>query len=85
MSSIASLPILVLVPSPSQTEREIDRRVLLDIAADRESLIASGKSIEEMRQILKLRTGPIAGYVSFFVDNCPVSEVVCITDIGCTM
>ncbi|KAJ7291465.1 hypothetical protein C8J57DRAFT_216751 [Mycena rebaudengoi] len=62
MSSIASLPILVLVPSPSQTEREIDRRVLLDIAADREGLIMSGKSIEEIRQILKLRTGPIAGH-----------------------
>ncbi|KAJ6464041.1 hypothetical protein C8R45DRAFT_840552 [Mycena sanguinolenta] len=65
MSSIANLPILSFVSSPSlassgerSVEREIDRNVLVTISPDREELFMSKKSIDEIRQILKLRTGP---------------------------
>ncbi|KAJ7734766.1 hypothetical protein DFH07DRAFT_119575 [Mycena maculata] len=65
MSSIANLPILVLVSNPSlagsterPAEREIDRNALVAISPDREELLFSKKSIEELRQVLKLRTGP---------------------------
>ncbi|KAJ7507088.1 hypothetical protein B0H11DRAFT_1970178 [Mycena galericulata] len=64
-SSLANLPILVLVPSlsPSSaterpTEREIDRKALVESSPDREELLSSKKSTEELRQMLKLRTGP---------------------------
>ncbi|KAJ7130402.1 hypothetical protein C8R44DRAFT_731927 [Mycena epipterygia] len=63
MSSIANLPILVLASSPSRPlEREIDRRALLEISPDREELFMGKKSIDEIRQALKLRTGPPAGH-----------------------
>ncbi|KAF7343325.1 hypothetical protein MVEN_01764800 [Mycena venus] len=65
MSSIANLPILSLVSAPSlagsserPVEREIDRNVLVAISPDREELFMSKKSIDEIRQLLKLRTGP---------------------------
>ncbi|KAJ6465067.1 hypothetical protein C8R47DRAFT_1155542 [Mycena vitilis] len=66
MASIANLPILTLVSGPSlaasaerPTEREIDRNALVAISPDREGLFLSNKSIDELRQLLKLRTGPI--------------------------
>ncbi|KAJ7621579.1 hypothetical protein DFH06DRAFT_1482350 [Mycena polygramma] len=66
MSSIANLPILTLVSGPSlaasaerPTEREIDRNALVAISPDREGLFLSNKSIDELRQFLKLRTGPL--------------------------
>ncbi|KAF7366815.1 hypothetical protein MSAN_00939800 [Mycena sanguinolenta] len=65
MSSIANLPILSLVSSSSlassgerPVERDIDRNILVAISPDREELFMSKKSIDEIRQILKLRTGP---------------------------
>lgn len=36
-------------------EREIDRRILLDVAPDREALLMGNKTIEQIRQTLKLR------------------------------
>jgi len=36
-------------------EREINREILLDIAPDREALLMGNKTIEEIRQALKLR------------------------------
>ncbi|KAJ7700333.1 hypothetical protein B0H17DRAFT_1047001 [Mycena rosella] len=69
MSSISNLPVLVLMSTPSlassadrATERDIDRRALLDISPDREELFMGRKSIDEIRQSLKLRTGPTAGH-----------------------
>ncbi|KAJ6625108.1 hypothetical protein B0H10DRAFT_1942715 [Mycena sp. CBHHK59/15] len=65
MSSIATLPSLYLASvtfSQNPTEREIDRRVLLEIAPDREEVLMSRMSIEEIRQVLKIRTGPTAGH-----------------------
>ncbi|KAK7053000.1 hypothetical protein VNI00_004321 [Paramarasmius palmivorus] len=41
-------------------ENAIDRRMLVDIAPDREDLIMSEKSIEELREMLKLRDAPSA-------------------------
>ncbi|KAJ7241669.1 hypothetical protein B0H12DRAFT_39473 [Mycena haematopus] len=65
MSTIANLPILSLVSSPSlagsgerPVEREIDRNALVAISPDRQELFMSKKSIDEIRQLLKLRTGP---------------------------
>ncbi|KAJ7151335.1 hypothetical protein C8R43DRAFT_486037 [Mycena crocata] len=64
-SSIANLPILTLNYGPSlassmdrPTERDIDRNALVDISPDREMLFRSKKTIDEIRQLLKLRTGP---------------------------
>ncbi|TFK32389.1 hypothetical protein BDQ12DRAFT_739386 [Crucibulum laeve] len=56
------LPTVYLVPTgpiPDQsyflpTEREINRTTLLDVALDREELLTSDRSIEELRQLLKL-------------------------------
>ncbi|KAJ6491465.1 hypothetical protein DFH09DRAFT_1104995 [Mycena vulgaris] len=68
MSSISNLPVLVLISTPSlgsverPTERDIDRRALLEISPDREELFMGKKSINEIRQSLKLRTGPTAGH-----------------------
>lgn len=36
-------------------ERDIGRDILLDVAPDREALLMGNKSIEEIRQTLKLR------------------------------
>ena len=36
-------------------EREIDREILLDAAPDREALFMGNKTIEEIRQTVKLR------------------------------
>ncbi|KAJ6588181.1 hypothetical protein B0H19DRAFT_1057421 [Mycena capillaripes] len=65
MSSIANLPILTLFSGPSlassterPTERDIDRNALVAISPDREALFLSKKSTDEIRQSLKLRTGP---------------------------
>ncbi|KAF8208078.1 hypothetical protein K438DRAFT_1961597 [Mycena galopus ATCC 62051] len=63
MSSIANLPILGLAvslanPGERGIEREIDRSALVAISPDREELFTSKKSIDEIRQLLKLRTGP---------------------------
>ncbi|KAJ7720917.1 hypothetical protein B0H16DRAFT_1432123 [Mycena metata] len=64
MSSIANLPILTPLPSPllismdRPTERGVDRSVLVAISPDRETLFTSKKSIDKIRQMLKLRTGP---------------------------
>ncbi|KAJ7439470.1 hypothetical protein FB451DRAFT_1192100 [Mycena latifolia] len=69
MSSISNLPVLVLASTPTLaspgerlTEREIDRRALLEISPDREELFMGRRSIDEIRQALKLRTGPPAGH-----------------------
>lgn len=43
-------------------ERSIDRSTLLDVAPDRESLLCSNKSIEELRQVLKIRVGLSTGH-----------------------
>ncbi|KAJ7092771.1 hypothetical protein B0H15DRAFT_832461 [Mycena belliarum] len=69
MSSLSSLPVLIVTSNPSlgslgerPDEREIDRRALIDISPDREELFASRKPTDEIRQALKLRTGPTAGH-----------------------
>ena len=36
-------------------EREISRHILLDVSPDREALLMGNKTIEEIRQTLKLR------------------------------
>jgi hypothetical protein len=70
MSSIAHLPILTLFSTPTLSslserpvEREIDRRALVAISPDREELLMSKKSIDELRQFFKLRTGSSMRYV----------------------
>lgn len=72
MSSIANLPILALISSPSfasaterPTEREVDRNALAAISPDRDELLLSKKPVEELRQVLKLRTGPTEGCVQY--------------------
>ena len=65
----APLAILTLLPSqlaPDHSyahpnERRIDRSALLDVAPDRESLLCSNKSIEELRHTLKIQVGPSTG------------------------
>lgn len=65
-------PLAILTLSPSYpaplghryshpAERRIDRSTVLDVAPDRESLILGNHSIEELRQILKIRVGPSTG------------------------
>ncbi|KAF8152912.1 hypothetical protein B0H34DRAFT_800188 [Crassisporium funariophilum] len=59
----SKLPLLSLVESLGDSdqlysypaEREIDREALLDVAPDREELLMGSKTIEEIRQALKLR------------------------------
>ncbi|KAF8064895.1 hypothetical protein FPV67DRAFT_1389167, partial [Lyophyllum atratum] len=43
-------------------EKEIDRYLLLDVAPDREALFMSEKGVEELRQVLKIRVGSVAGH-----------------------
>jgi hypothetical protein len=67
-STITTLSLLPSRAPPSHhhghlTERDINRIALLDIAPDREALLMSNKSIEEIRQTLKIRTGSVNGYV----------------------
>jgi hypothetical protein len=64
-----SLAVLTLSPSNTASEsdhrpieRRIDRSTLLDVAPDRESLLMSNKTIEELRQILKIQVGRSTGY-----------------------
>ena len=64
--SHSTLPVLPLLPSLElegtqiyPVEREIDRNALLDVAPDRESLLISDQTIEEVRQALKIRIIPI--------------------------
>jgi hypothetical protein len=68
-----SLPVLSLLPSLEleatqiyPAEREVDRYALLDIAPDRESLLISDQTIEEVRQALKIRIPITTGYVPLF-------------------
>jgi hypothetical protein len=61
--TILTLSPSLLAPDHLHThpkERKIDRATLLDVAPDRESLILSNKSIEELRQVLKIQVGPEA-------------------------
>lgn len=46
-------------------EREINRKVLIDISPDREDLLKSKLNIEDIRQTSKLRVPLTEGYVSF--------------------
>ncbi|KAJ7201131.1 hypothetical protein GGX14DRAFT_659239 [Mycena pura] len=69
MSSLANLPILAIASAPAlasytdrPTEREVDRSAFVAISPDREALFASDKSIEEIRQLLKLRAGPTVSH-----------------------
>lgn len=54
-SSLATLTLIPNGPGQPRRERSIDRTILLDIAPDREALILSNKSTEELRQALKIR------------------------------
>ncbi|KDR76951.1 hypothetical protein GALMADRAFT_420785 [Galerina marginata CBS 339.88] len=65
----SKVPTLSLLPSlegPKQSttpsEREINRGSLVDVAPDREDLLTSNKSIEEIRQALKLRVNSAYGH-----------------------
>jgi len=71
--SHSTLPVLSLLPSlePEGTqiypvEREVDRNALLDVAPDRESLLISDQTIEEVRQALKIRIPITTEYVPLF-------------------
>jgi hypothetical protein len=44
-------------PPSLPAERAVNRQVLIDIAPDREGFFAKTKSIGEIRQALKLRSG----------------------------
>ncbi|KAG6905956.1 hypothetical protein DXG01_016680 [Tephrocybe rancida] len=45
-------------PRTYPKEREVSREILLGVAPDRESLLLGGRSIHELRQVLKIRVGP---------------------------
>ena len=69
--SHSTLPVLSLLPSLEGTqiypvEREIDRNALLDVAPDRESLLISDQTIEEVRRALKMHIPITTGHVSSF-------------------
>ena len=71
--SHSTLPVLSLLPSLElegtqiyPMEREIDRNALLDVAPDRESLLISDQTIEEVRQALKMHIPVTTGHVSLF-------------------
>ncbi|KAF5384365.1 hypothetical protein D9615_003482 [Tricholomella constricta] len=49
-------------PHAHPREREVNREIILDVAPDREALLMSNKSIDELRQILKIRIGPAASH-----------------------
>jgi len=68
-----TLPVLSLLPSLElegtqicPVEREVERNALLDVAPDRESLLISDQTIEEVRQALKMRIPITTGYVPLF-------------------
>jgi hypothetical protein len=91
MSSIANLPILTFISTPSlassterPTEREIDRNALVAISPDRDELLMSKKSIDEIRQSLKLRTGPTERYVQQLNKGLAQLTVFAVADTGCT-
>ena len=70
--SHSTLPVLSLFASLEGThlgypvEREIDRNALLDVAPDRESVLVSDQTIEEVRQALKMRIPITTGYAPLF-------------------
>ena len=73
--SHSTLPVLSLLPSLElegtqiyPMEREIDRNALLDVAPDRESLLISDQTIEEVRQTLKMLIPTTTGFVPLL--NC---------------
>lgn len=69
---VSTLPTLSMLPStasPCRAERDINRSALLDIAPDREMLLTSTKSIEEIRHSLKIRTGSVNGQVDLHISR----------------
>ena len=73
--SHSTLPVLSLLPSLElegtqiyPMEREIDRNALLDAAPDRESVLISDQTIEEVRRALKMHIPITTGYAPLF--NC---------------
>ena len=69
--SHSTLPVLSLLPSLEgaqiyPVEREIDPNALLDVAPDRESLLISDQTIEEVRRALKMHIPITTGHVSLF-------------------
>jgi hypothetical protein len=50
-------------------EHEINRAALLEVAPDRETLLRGPKSIEDIRNALKIRVGSSDGYDSFSLFN----------------
>ena len=69
--SHSTLPVLSLLPSLElegtqiyPVEREVDRNAL--VAPDRESLLISDQTIEEVRQALKIRIPITTEYVPLF-------------------
>lgn len=62
-SMVPALSLLHNLDGWSNREREIDRAILVGVAPDREDLLISKLSMEEIRQALKIRVDSVSGYV----------------------
>lgn len=61
LTMLPNLPICKSTLGPHPPERHINRQLLLDISPDREGLIDSDLTVEELRHELKLKAFPTTG------------------------